>query len=113
MALCTRSRVAGLTASGRLRTLLTVPTETPARTATSRMLAVSAGLLRWGAATVAARGRERSLKRVKDVQLGLDSARGRPEPFGPALAGAAELSGRPWTSSTWSAAAPGTRCCAS
>ncbi|GAA4730285.1 hypothetical protein GCM10023328_06440 [Modestobacter marinus] len=42
IALSTRSRVAGLTESGRLRTLLTVPTETPAWTATSRMLAVSA-----------------------------------------------------------------------
>jgi uncharacterized protein YgbK (DUF1537 family) len=39
----TRSRVAGATVSGRLRTLLTVPTETPAAAATSRMLAVSGG----------------------------------------------------------------------
>jgi hypothetical protein len=33
--------VPALTVSGRLRTLLTVPTETPARPATSRMLVVS------------------------------------------------------------------------
>ena len=41
MAESTRSRVGGLTTSGRLRTLLTVPTDTPARAATSRMLVVS------------------------------------------------------------------------
>jgi hypothetical protein len=37
----TRCRVPSLTVSGRLRTLLTVPTETPARPATSLMLVVS------------------------------------------------------------------------
>ena len=35
MACSTRSRVAALTRSGRLRTLETVPSDTPARTATS------------------------------------------------------------------------------
>jgi hypothetical protein len=41
IAASTRSRVVALTTSGRLRTLLTVPTETRACSATSRMLAAS------------------------------------------------------------------------
>ena len=44
----TRWRVASLTVSGRLSTLLTVPTETPACPATSRMLVVSGSSWAWG-----------------------------------------------------------------
>ncbi len=43
MASCTRRRLVSVTVSGRLRTLLTVPMETPARAATSLMLTAATG----------------------------------------------------------------------